>query len=144
MGARRSQRQPSADELEPLAHDVPVTAAAFSPDGTRLVTVSRSHKTARVWDASTGKPLTEPLEHREMVTAAAFSPDGARLVTASDRTVRVCARLAGDCAAAPATAVAEEEAADRHLLAERPRHRVRLPASAITDEDQPQDQPQEP
>ena len=33
-----------------------VTAAAFSPDGTRIVTASQDN-TARVWDATTGKEL---------------------------------------------------------------------------------------
>jgi WD40 repeat protein len=47
-------------------------------------------KTARVWNARTGQPLTEPLAHQESVMAASFSPDGARVVTASwDKTVRV-------------------------------------------------------
>ena len=36
-----------------------VWSAAFSPDGTRVVTAS-DDKTARVWDAATGKPLTRP------------------------------------------------------------------------------------
>jgi WD40 repeat protein len=66
-----------------------VWSAAFSPDGTRVVTASRD-KTARVWDATTGKPVTGPLEHQDQVMSAAFSPDGTRVVTASrDKTVRV-------------------------------------------------------
>jgi WD40 repeat protein len=45
---------------------------------------------ARVWDASTGAPVSPPLEHQGSVNAAAFSPDGTRVVTASgDRTARV-------------------------------------------------------
>ena len=40
-------------------------------------------KTARVWDAQTGKPLTEPLRHEGRVNSAQFSPDGRRVVTAS-------------------------------------------------------------
>jgi WD40 repeat protein len=55
----------------------------FSPDGTRAVTASYD-KTARVWDAATGKPLAPALEHRGTVSGAAFSPDGTRVVTASD------------------------------------------------------------
>jgi WD40 repeat protein len=53
------------------------------PGGTRVVTAS-SAKTARVWDAATGKPLTGALEHQAAVWSAAFSPDGTRVVTASE------------------------------------------------------------
>jgi WD40 repeat protein len=47
-------------------------------------------RTARVWDAATGKPVTSPLAHQNWVVSAAFSPDGTRVVTASlDNTARV-------------------------------------------------------
>ena len=73
----------------PLEHQGDVTAAAFSSDGTRVVTAS-ADKTARVWDAATGKPVTPPLEHPGGVAAAAFSPDGTRVLTRSyDNTARV-------------------------------------------------------
>jgi WD40 repeat protein len=64
-------------------------SAAFSPDGTRVVTAS-SDKTARVWDAATGKPVTSPFQHPAAVVSAAFSPDGTRVVTAGrDHTARI-------------------------------------------------------
>jgi len=49
-----------------------------------------SDKTARVWDAATGKALSEPMKHDNYVNSAQFSPDGQRVVTASyDKTARV-------------------------------------------------------
>jgi WD domain, G-beta repeat len=72
-----------------LEHQGWVRSAAFSLDGTRVVTAS-ADKTARVWDAVTGKPLGPALEHQDWVWSATFSPDGMRVVTASaDKTARV-------------------------------------------------------
>ena len=72
-----------------LQHQGEVWGAAFSPDGTRVVTASHD-KTARVWDVATGTPVTEPLVHQAEVETAAFSPDGTRVVTASaDHTARI-------------------------------------------------------
>ena len=73
-----------------LGHAGPVSSAAFSPDGKRIVTASWD-KTARIWDAATGKPIGDPLTgHDGVVMSAAFSPDGKRIVTASeDKTARI-------------------------------------------------------
>ena len=38
-----------------------VWSAAFSPDGTRIVTASED-ETARIWDAASGKAIGEPLK----------------------------------------------------------------------------------
>jgi WD40 repeat protein len=66
-----------------------VRSAAFSPDGTRVVTAS-DDSTARIWDAATGKLLAPALVHQGEVRSAAFSPDGTHVVTASDdNTARV-------------------------------------------------------
>jgi WD40 repeat protein len=56
-----------------------VHSAAFSPDGTRIVTASFAN-TADIWDAATGKQITVLHEHEHEVNSAAFSPDGTRIV----------------------------------------------------------------
>ena len=72
-----------------MKHDDAVNSAQFSADGQRVVTASRD-KTARVWDAATGKALGEPMKHDGEVYSAQFSADGQRVVTASwDETARV-------------------------------------------------------
>jgi WD40 repeat protein/serine/threonine protein kinase/TPR repeat protein len=70
-------------------HEDRVRTAAFSPDGARIVTASYD-RTARIWDALTGREIRQLRGHTDWVVAAAFSPDGARIVTASyDRTARL-------------------------------------------------------
>ena len=71
-----------------LEHASWIVAAAFSPDGARLLTFSID-QSARLWDAATGSPAAPPLEHASPVESAAFSADGARLVTVADRAARV-------------------------------------------------------
>jgi WD40 repeat protein/tetratricopeptide (TPR) repeat protein len=92
----------------PLKHPAPVNFASFSTDGRLLVTVSNHVERwpyrnnylaettpvplpnveclgeARVWDLSTGQPVSQPLRHRRPLSQAVFSPDGQRVVTASD------------------------------------------------------------
>ena len=68
-----------------------ITAIAFSPDGKTIVTAGRD-KTARLWDAVTGKPQGQPMKHQYLVSAAAFvegqlfkgaEEDGERIAKAS-------------------------------------------------------------
>jgi hypothetical protein len=70
-------------------HDGAVSSAAFSPDGSRIVTASDDN-TARIWDAATVKEIAVLRDHDGPVTSAAFSPDGSHIVTASwDNTARI-------------------------------------------------------
>jgi WD40 repeat protein len=65
-----------------------VFSAAFSPDGSRIV--SSGDRTARIWDAATAKEIAVLRGHDDSVLSAAFSPDGSRIVTASsDETARI-------------------------------------------------------
>jgi WD domain, G-beta repeat len=66
-----------------------VLSAAFSPDGSRIVTASYD-KTARIWDAASGNEIAVIRGHGDSVLSATFSPDGSRIVTASyDKTARI-------------------------------------------------------
>ncbi len=66
-----------------------VNSAAFSPDGSRIVTAS-TDKTAKVWNAESGKELLTLTGHGDTLLSASFGPDGRRIVTASgDKTAKV-------------------------------------------------------
>ena len=52
-----------------------VISAAYSPDGTQIVTAS-DDETARIWDAATGQEVRHLSGHTDAVSSAAYSPDG--------------------------------------------------------------------
>ena len=58
-----------------LQHKDLVTGIAFSPDGRTLFTGS-ADKTARLWDAATGKPLGDPIQFDAPARVVAYGPDG--------------------------------------------------------------------
>ena len=73
---------------KPFLHGRPVTAVAFSPDGTKLATVAG--QSAYVWDIQRGWSSPAFLGHEGDIDAIAFSPDGKTLATGGkDNTARL-------------------------------------------------------
>ena len=84
-----------------MRHHEAVNSAQFSSDGKRVVTASFD-RTARQWDAVSGKPIGEPMKHEDLVYSAQFSPDGQRVATASfDNTARLWDGLSGKALSYP-------------------------------------------
>jgi WD40 repeat protein len=64
---------------------------AFSPDGRRVLSVSRDGD-IRVWDTGSGKELRRLKSHTPIVLVATFSSDGKQILTGhTDNTVQVWA-----------------------------------------------------
>ena len=73
-----------------------IHAVAFCPEGRRLATGGVG-RTARLWDLSTGTPLTPPFDHDGPVRVVAFRPDGASVATAGgDGTIRLWDAVTGE------------------------------------------------
>lgn len=75
-----------------------VKLAAFSADGTRIVTAGLApvpaypeHHVADVWNAATGARLATLSGHKAEISELVFTPDGHRVITGSekDRTIRI-------------------------------------------------------
>jgi WD40 repeat protein/transcriptional regulator with XRE-family HTH domain len=66
-----------------LHHDDKIWSVTFSPDSKRIGTASQD-KTARIWDAATGRLLLTLSGHTDSVNGIVFSPDGKRIATTSD------------------------------------------------------------
>ncbi|RXK88781.1 TIR domain-containing protein, partial [Chlorobaculum sp. 24CR] len=78
-------------------HSGAVMAAAFSPDGSRIISGSDDN-TLKLWDAASGNCLLTLSGHSGTVTAAAFSPDGSRIISGSrDNTLNIWDAASGNC-----------------------------------------------
>jgi WD40 repeat protein len=70
-------------------HTAAISAAAFSPDGLRLVTAC-ADGSARLWNATTGRMITSMRRHAGPILGVVFASDGKRIVTiGEDRTARL-------------------------------------------------------
>ena len=66
-----------------------ITAIDFSPDGLMFATGSID-RSAKIYDAATGRQICMPLQLGDRVNVVRFTPDGRSLITGSrDRTLRV-------------------------------------------------------
>jgi WD40 repeat protein len=80
----------SRDLSEPiiLRHNSAVSCAAFSPDGSRLLSGTDDGK-VRVWSAYSGRQVGETIDERDQVLGAFFTPAGRILVGTSTGLLRV-------------------------------------------------------
>ena len=118
-GVLRQGLQALLPPVTALDQEGPVHRAAFSPDGTQIVTAG-GDETARVFEVSSGRPIAA-IEHDAAVQAVAFSPDGLLVASAdADGAVRVSDPKTGESTATleeddPIVAVAFSP--DGHFLA---------------------------
>ncbi len=59
-------------------HEAPVRGVAFSPDGSRVVSIAQDH-TMRLWETATGRAIAVAPGQGDSVEAVGFSPDGRQL-----------------------------------------------------------------
>ena len=79
----------------PMTHDGGIMDIRISGDKAKLLTVSLD-QTARLWDASSGLPLSEPMRHQSYVIRGFFSEDGRRAISiATDGEAKVWNLMGG-------------------------------------------------
>ena len=92
----------------PIQHETTLTAARLDPRGTRILTAAEDF-TVRMWDASSG----EPMSHKRIIREISFNKDGSLLITASyDQNARVWELETGKPHTEPLRHIAEVECAD--------------------------------
>jgi len=62
-------------KMKMLGHDHDVTAVAYSPDGSLILSGGQDSK-LMMWESSTGQPKAKLQGHNDEVTATIFSHDG--------------------------------------------------------------------
>ena len=67
----------------------------FSPDGTRVATISMD-ETARVWDAVSGTPITSPILLSGGGKQISFDPDGKWVVTPNGKAAQIWDAATGE------------------------------------------------
>jgi WD40 repeat protein len=76
-----------------IVHEKPVNHAGFSPDDSRLYTLSDG--TVRLWQSQSGKALGEPLKHKDPITIVLFDATGAQLFTFSEKAIHAWDAITG-------------------------------------------------
>src|SRR5262249_47935936 len=89
-----AQRKAIGPALQP--HGGTVNSFCWSRDSKTVLTASWD-RTARLWDATTGKLRTQALSHHDVVETALFSPDEKTILTTShDATARLWDAATGE------------------------------------------------